>query len=138
MSRPWLAILSMAVASTAAAQDHAHAPATQEQLGAVRFPTSCATAVAPNFNRAVALLHSFEFGASIRAFTQIAALDSSCAMAHWGIAMSRWSNPMAAGLRTKEQLESGNAAAREAFRLAPRASTRERAWIAAVSKLSAA
>jgi len=121
------------LATKAAAQEHAHP--TQEQLGAVHFSTSCAASVAPTFNRAVALLHSFEFGASIRAFSQVAATDSTCAMAQWGIAISRWSNPMAAGLRTKEQLTLGSTAAREAARLGARAPARERAYIAAVGKL---
>ena len=39
----------------------------KEQLGSVHFATSCRTGVASKFDRAVALLHSFEFSESIRA-----------------------------------------------------------------------
>ena len=82
-------------------QTHAHpARASTEQFGTVHFATSCSSAVAPKFDRAVALLHSFEFGASIQTFDQVLAADSTCAMAQWGIALSRWSNPMAAGNRS--------------------------------------
>ncbi|MGI9078597.1 MAG: hypothetical protein ACR2G6_14895, partial [Gemmatimonadaceae bacterium] len=71
-------------------QDHAHPEQAAEKLGTVHFATSCKPRVAPQFNRAVALLHSFEFGASIRAFNELLAADSTCAMAQWGIALSRW------------------------------------------------
>ena len=118
------------------AQDHAHpAGGAQEQLGTVRFQTSCSPAVTPKFERAVALLHSFEFGASIRAFNEVLAADSTCAMAHWGIAVSRWSNPMSVGNRSPEQLRQGKAAADAAARLTGSASERERAYIEAVGRL---
>src|SRR5688572_12978697 len=94
-----LSLLPMALHS----QEHAH-PVGQERLGTVHFPTSCAKAVAPQFDRAVALLHSFEFGQSINAFQDVLAADSSCAMAWWGIALSRWSNPMVPNIRTPREL----------------------------------
>ena len=132
------AVLLFAMPLCAGAQDHAHATrAPGEQLGTVHFPTSCSPAVAPAFDRAVALLHSFEFGASMRAFGEVAAADSTCAMAHWGIALSRWSNPMSAERRGVAQLERGKAAADEAARLAARATERERGYIDAVSRLFA-
>ena len=56
------AILIALRSSTTLAQDHAH---TSEKLGSVHFATTCAAKVAPQFDRAVALLHSFEFGESI-------------------------------------------------------------------------
>ncbi|HEV2703653.1 MAG TPA: hypothetical protein VGV09_18655 [Steroidobacteraceae bacterium] len=40
------------------------------------------------FNRAVALLHSFALLQSEQAFAKVAAEDPECAMAYWGIAMS--------------------------------------------------
>ena len=90
-----IALAALAPAAPSPAQDH-HPSHASEKLGTVHFATSCAPAVAPRFDRAVALLHSFEFGAAIRAFDAVLAADSTCAMAHWGIALSRWSNPMAA------------------------------------------
>jgi hypothetical protein len=112
----------------------AQVPAT-EKLGSVHFTTSCRATVAPQFDRAVALLHSFEFGESIRAFNAVFAADSNCAMAQWGIALSRWGNPMAAGLRSAEQLKPGRQAVDVAMRVAPRATDRERDYVRAVSQL---
>jgi hypothetical protein len=108
---------------------------TPERLGTVHFPTSCRPEVAPQFDRAVALLHSFEFGAAIRAFNDVLAADSTCAMAHWGIAMSRWANPMAATQRAPASLLQGRTEAQSATRLAARASERERDYTRAVSQL---
>jgi hypothetical protein len=123
-------------ASRLPAQHAGHAP-DAEQLGTVHFATSCAPAVAPRFDRAVALLHSFEFGASIRAFNDVFAADSTCAMAQWGLALSHWSNPMSAALRTPAMLEPGARAANAAARLAANATGRERGYIAAVGQLYA-
>ena len=127
-----LVLLSLAT-SGAFPQDHAHPQG--EQLGTVRFATTCSPAVASQFERGVALLHSFEFGASIRAFNDVLAADSTCGMAHWGIAVSQWSNPMAVTARSPGQLRQGKAAADAASRLATRASARERAYIDAVGQL---
>ena len=118
-----------------------HAPAacaqgaSTPQLGTVHFATSCSPSVAPQFDRAVALLHSFEFGASIREFSGVLATDSTCAMAYWGIALSRWTNPMVPGARPLTVLQSGRQAANAAIALAARASERERGYVRAVSQL---
>ena len=124
-----------ALPSVARSQDHAHASA--ERLGTVHFATSCSPQVAPQFDRAVAWLHSFEFGAAIRTFNEVLAADSTCAMAHWGIAMSQWGNPMAAGARPVARLTQGRQAAEVATRLGARASERERGYIRAVNALFA-
>src|SRR5688572_2772439 len=129
-----IALITGLVAAPAAAQSHPAGHAT-EKLGTVHFPTSCASAVTPRMDRAVALLHSFEFGAAIRAFDSVVAADSACAMAHWGLALSRWSNPMAATTRTPAQLTQGRRAADAAVRLGARATERERGYISAVSAL---
>ncbi|HTJ24372.1 MAG TPA: hypothetical protein VL383_18360, partial [Gemmatimonadaceae bacterium] len=123
-----LALMSLVVVA-----GRAHAQA--ERLGTVHFPTSCNAAVSPRFDRAVALLHSFEFGASIRGFNEVLAADSTCAMAYWGIALSRWSNPMAARVRTPDQLAPGRNAANAALRLGADATERERSYISAVAEL---
>jgi len=117
-------------------QEHAHTrAASTEKLGTVRFATSCSRSVRPRLDRAVALLHSFEFTASIRAFNEVLAADSACAMAHWGIALSRWGNPMAPGNRAIPLLQQGREAADAAARHGVRASERERGYIHAVSQL---
>lgn len=62
-----------------------HAP---ERLGQVSFPVSCQPAVQHEFDRGVALLHSFAYTAAQDAFRSVADQDPGCAMAHWGIAMA--------------------------------------------------
>jgi hypothetical protein len=85
----------VAVTTPAVAQDkpaHAHEPAgaAAEKLGQVHFPVSCTPAAQKDFDRAVALLHSFWYTAAVKAFTAVADADPGCAMAHWGLAMSWW------------------------------------------------
>ena len=58
------------------------------ELGTVSFPVSCAPAVRQQFNRGVALLHSFAYAAALTEFRQVATVDPECAMAHWGAAMT--------------------------------------------------
>jgi hypothetical protein len=59
-----------------------------EKLGRVSFPVSCSAGVQEEFNRGVALLHSFAYSAARTAFQQVAERDPQCAMAHWGMAMT--------------------------------------------------
>jgi tetratricopeptide (TPR) repeat protein len=74
----WPAILLAALSFSAA-----HA---QEKLGKVSFPTSCDRKVQAEFNRAVAMLHSFWFRQGEKAFREVLERDPSCAIANWGIA----------------------------------------------------
>ena len=57
-----------------------------EKLGKVSFPTSCDRKVQAQFDRAVAMLHSFWFQQGEQAFREILQRDPSCAIANWGIA----------------------------------------------------
>lgn len=130
-----IAIAWLALATTTETT-HAQQPGTRsEKLGTVHFSTSCNPIVKPEFDRAVALLHSFEFGASIRGFNDVIAKDSTCAMAYWGLALSRWGNPMAAGNRPRALLRQGGQWADNGARLAARATARERAYASAVNQL---
>ncbi len=106
-------------------QGHEHKGTAPERLGSVHFETTCAPDVAQAFDRGVSLLHSFWFSAAIDAFKSVAAKDPSCAMAHWGIALSHWSNPFG-GFRTPQALAAGRAAAAAGLAIA-KASPRERA-----------
>src|SRR6266550_6199411 len=72
--------------ATMPAQEHEHP--VPEKLGAVKFPTSCSADVQQEFERAVALLHSFAYSAAEKAFRAVLAKDPNCAMAHWGVAMT--------------------------------------------------
>jgi tetratricopeptide (TPR) repeat protein len=59
-----------------------------DQLGNVQFSRSCAAEVQATMDKGVALLHSFQYMESEKTFTDAAARDPKCAMAHWGKAMS--------------------------------------------------
>src|SRR3954468_20875545 len=61
-----------------------------ERLGEVRFPISCNADAQREFNRGVAILHSFYYPDAVKSFTKVTELDPSCAMGYWGIAMSSW------------------------------------------------
>jgi hypothetical protein len=70
-----------------------------EKLGMVEFPTTCKPAAQKEFERAVAMLHSFAYSAAEASFKDVAATDPQCAIAHWGIAMANfhqlWDPPIA-------------------------------------------
>jgi tetratricopeptide (TPR) repeat protein len=125
----FLAFCSILCAAEAASEE-VHSHPAPEKLGTVSFPTSCAPSVASDFERSVALLHSFAYTASEQAFQKVAVADPKCAMAHWGIAMSYyhqlWSPP------SPEELRNGRIEMGQAAQLAPE-SPRERQFIAAAA-----
>ena len=86
-----------------AQEDHQHQHGSNEELGRVHFPVSCDSATQAEFDRAVAMLHSFWYEKSGAAFSEIARRDASCAMAYWGLAMTfyhpLWERPNAEALR---------------------------------------
>jgi tetratricopeptide (TPR) repeat protein len=109
---------------------------SHESLGTVSFSTSCSSQAQPQFNRAVALMHSFQFGSAIEAFEAILAGDPSCSMAYWGIALSNWGNPFAVGLKPQAQLDQGLKAVEQA-RVLGEKTEREHAYVEAVAHLFA-
>jgi tetratricopeptide (TPR) repeat protein len=124
--------LSLVLAVTALADDetmHGHHHQPGEQLGKVSFPVSCAPGSRPDFERGVALLHSFGYEEAEEQFREITQKDPSCAMAHWGIAMSQfhqiWERP------EDSVLQRGHAEIEEATRIGAR-SEREREYISAL------
>lgn len=64
--------------------------------GTVRFANSCAAAVQPALQLAIAKLHSFE--ATPSDFAGVARRDPGCAIAWWGAAMSARGNPLGGAL----------------------------------------
>jgi tetratricopeptide (TPR) repeat protein len=82
-----LIALSLAAATAAFAQQG-------DKLGKVEFSNSCSPAVQEKFLRGVAMLHSFYYSATQRAFEEVAAEDNSCAIAAWGYASILMSNPL--------------------------------------------
>src|SRR5262245_18609460 len=67
-----------------------------ERLGNVTFATSCDPKVQAEFNRGVAMLHSYWFLIARRTFEGILKEDPNCAMAYWGVAMDYLGNTLAA------------------------------------------
>jgi len=66
----------------------------KETYGRVFFKTSCSPAAQKQFERALAMLHSFYFPETVKAFTAIPETDPACAIAYWGIAVSTRPNPL--------------------------------------------
>jgi len=118
-------------ASLAAAQEHEHPAADAQALGQTSFSTSCASEVRADFDRAVAMLHSFWYQAAEQAFTAVASEDPSCAMAYWGVAMSRFRQLW--GAPGPDDVEAAQAALEKA-ETAGSTSERERAYIAALER----
>ena len=107
------------------------ARAGEERLGEVNLPISCSPTAQQQFNRAVAMQHSFFFPETVKAFTAIAAREPSCAMAYWGIAISQRPNPLV-GPFPGDVLKRGWEAIEQA-RAASQKTEREIAWIEALA-----
>jgi hypothetical protein len=120
------------VTSHGIAREHQHE--SGEKLGTVHFATSCNEVVEKDFNRAVALLHSFQFNHAIEEFNAVLGEDPMCGIAQWGIALSDWSNPFATGMKDRGQLQLGRESA-ERGKIVGAKTARERAYIAAVGEL---
>jgi tetratricopeptide (TPR) repeat protein len=122
-------LLSLAFPLTAD-QGHDHAEGDPTKLGKVHFPISCGAAAQKKFDVALATLHSFWYARAEKAFTELAASDPGCAMAHWGVAMSHfhqiWYAP------PPENLKAGVAAMARAREAATK-TNREREWVEALS-----
>jgi hypothetical protein len=125
-----LAAFAVLATSSVVAQEHAHHDA---QLGKVTFPVSCSPEAGRRFERAMAVLHSFWWEEGPSAFRAVLAADSTCAMAHWGLAMTAWGNPFAGGPAGEYLLSGARAAERAGALGAPTA--REAGFIAAVRAL---
>jgi len=107
------------------------ARAGEERLGEVNLPISCSPAAQQQFNRALAMQHSFFFPETVKAFTAIAEKEPSCAMAYWGIAISQRPNPLV-GPFPGDVLKRGWEAIEQA-RAASQKTEREIGWIEALA-----
>ncbi|MBZ5600542.1 MAG: hypothetical protein LAN83_19745 [Acidobacteriia bacterium] len=129
------ALLSAAILSASPAwcdEGHHHA-LTEAEVGSVSFSTSCARSLEHDFNRAVALLHSFQYEQARQAFAEISSQDPTCAMAQWGVAMSHYH-----GLWNNGDMTAGRAALRKAEEIAAdnsKTTARERAYIDALAEI---
>ena len=101
-----------------------------EHFGSVHFPISCSPDAQRQFDRAVAMLHSFFYPETVKAFSAIAQAEPSCAMAYWGVAISQRPNPLLPPF-PKTLLQAGWEAIEKA-RAANPPTQRERDWIEAL------
>jgi tetratricopeptide (TPR) repeat protein len=111
-------------------ESHDHMSDPSAELGEVNFPVSCTVEAQEAFGHGMALLHSFEYATAIESFNAAAELDPTCAMAHWGVAMSLveplWGQP------TEQRLADGWAAVEKAMAAGAK-TPREQAYIDAIA-----
>ena len=97
----WRIPLSLFLVSCFSTAQETHSHSAPEKLGRVSFPVSCSPKVQAQFDRAVALLHSFAYTDAEDTFHSVAEVDPKCAMAHWGMAMTYyhqlWGPPLVPG-----------------------------------------
>ena len=102
-----------------------------QKLGTVSFPTSCTPNAQAEFDRGVAMLHSYWFLIARRKFEAIAQQDPGCAMAYWGVAMDLLGNSLAT-TPTPADAQAAWEALEKARAAGPK-TQRERDWIEALS-----
>src|SRR6266849_6786760 len=87
-------ILLVAGLVTAAFNASAFGQQQEEKLGTLSFPTSCDPKVQAEFERGVAMIHSYWFLVARRVFEGVLQQDPGCAIAYWGIAMDLLGNSL--------------------------------------------
>src|SRR4249920_2542700 len=122
---------SFLLASSLAARAHED-EAPGGKLGKVSFPTSCAAAVQPAFERGVAMLHSFWYTLAEKTFADILAQDPACTVTAWGYAAILMSNPLAGAGASPDGAKKAQAAIDNARRTPPK-TQRERDYVEAVA-----
>jgi hypothetical protein len=101
-----------------------------QDLGRVHFEASCTPPAQEKFDRGLAMVHSFFYPDSVKAFTEAAAADPQCAIAYWGIAISSRPNPLVLPLTTAV-LKNGLEAVQQGKTIGAK-SERERDWLVAI------
>ena len=103
---------------------------SKDQLGKVDLQNSCSPAVQESFQRAVAMLHSFRYAETEKAFREVLAQDPSCAIATWGVAAILMANPLASVGPPPQWAERAQAAIDQGRKIGAR-TQRERDYIEA-------
>src|SRR6266446_6228830 len=116
-------LITAALAGGAVAQQ-------QDKLGKVTFPTSCDPKVQAQFERGVAMLHSYWFTEARKVFEAVLQQDTSCAMAYWGLAVNYLGNSLAAAPSPKDVTAATEAL--DKARAIGAKTQRERDWIEAI------
>ena len=117
-------------AGLAAAHETGGSP--NEKLGKVSFATSCSPSVQPQFERGVAMLHSFWYNLAEKTFEEILAKDPGCTVSAWGYAAILMSNPLAGAGASPDGAKKAQAAIENARRNPPK-TQRERDYVEAVA-----
>jgi tetratricopeptide (TPR) repeat protein len=125
-------LVGAALASSLPAAAHEEA-VPGGKLGKISgFPTSCDPAVQADFERAVAMLHSFWYNLAESTFAGILAKDPSCTVTAWGYAAILMSNPLAGAGASPAGAVKAQAAIDNARRNPPK-TERERDYVEAVA-----
>lgn len=119
------AVLAASVSDASGSHQHEHAP----QLGNLAFESSCTPLAHARLEQGLRWLHSFEYGEAEVSFTEAAASDPSCAIAHWGVAMTLY-HPLWAPPAAAEMARGQAALARASASVS--ATERERGYITAL------
>lgn len=127
----FILVLPLLMPASFGAESFQHHEGNVQKLGIVVFPTSCSPAVQKDFQRGVALLHSFAYEDAVTTFTGIEKKDPACGMAYWGEAMSYY-HQVWAPFADAAHLEKGYAACQRAAAFSAKTS-RERDYVTAVS-----
>ena len=102
----------------------------QEKLGKLTFPTSCDTTVRAQFERGVAMLHSYWFTEARKVFDGVVQQDPKCAMGYWGLAVNYLGNSLAAPPPPKDAVAAAEAL--DKARAIGAKTQREKDWIEAI------
>ena len=130
MKRQFRRTLCAAGLITALLTSGAFAQQQEERLGTLSFPTSCDPKVQAEFERGVAMLHSYWFVVARRVFEGVLKQDPGCAIAYWGIALDLLGNSLG-GPPSRENANAAWAALEKAREIGAK-TDRERGWIDAI------
>ncbi len=135
---PWairrsLAGIAIGALALALSAGPIRAQATQqdEKLGKLSFPTSCDPKVQAEFERGVAMIHSYWFLVARRTFEGVLKQDPNCAIAYWGVAIDLLNNVFVAPPQ-RADADAAWAALEKAREIGAK-TPRERDWIEALS-----
>jgi len=130
----WSAATVLSVGAAVAwahGDDEAPTGKPPEKLGQVNFSVECNAAAKKEFNRAMALFHSFWWDPGKQSFAKVVDLDPGCGMGYWGIAWMALGNPFT-WPTNPTAAKAGAPAMADAERVGAR-SERERDYIAALA-----
>src|SRR5262245_51654087 len=104
---------------------------TTEQLGKVNFPVSCSPKAQEQFERGVAMFHSYCVTEGGKVLDAVAKQDPNCVMAYWGYAVNLLGNSLASPPSAKDAQAAWEAL--ERARSIGAKTQRESDWLEALS-----